>query len=119
LDEQVFHTTLKRIRWSTDPADLASATRATLQLLLRRPVDAILLETLLSQLAAITASLPAGTQQSSSIRQAAVRCVALLQSAKHGRLTRAETEELSRRRHRRVMLVMASLAATAMIYLIF
>jgi len=120
LDEQVFHETLKKIRWSTNRDDLASATRTTLQLLLRRPIDEKLLATLLSQLDGIVRGLSPtqGTKQSAQIRQAAVRCVVLLQSAKKGRLSRAQQDDdKERARHRRVMILVAATAATAAFYL--
>jgi hypothetical protein len=121
LDEQVFLNTLKRIRWSTNRDDLASATRTTLQLLLRRPGDRQLLTELLTQVNIITNQLPArgGEKQAAAIRQAAVRCVVLLQSAKRGRLNRAQTEELmQQRRHRRVMILLAAAVAAAAVYLV-
>jgi hypothetical protein len=121
VDEQVFHATLKRIRWSTNREDLAAATRTTLQLLLRRPGDRQLLSELLAQVDVITSQLPArgGERQAAAIRQAAVRCVVLLQSAKRGRLTRAQNDELqTHRRHRRVMVLLAAAVATAAIYLV-
>ena len=121
MDEQVFHEKLKQIRWSTDRDDLAQATRTTLQLLLRRPGDQKLLNTLLGQLDGITRSLPAGggEKQSGQIRQAAVRCVVLLQSAKKGRLTRAQQNDKDeRRRHRRVQILVAATVATAALYLV-
>lgn len=120
MDEQVFQETLKKIRWSTNRDDLASATRTTLQLLLRRPGDEKLLDSLLSQLDGIVRSLSAtkGTKQSGEIRQAAVRCVVLLQSAKRGRLSRAQQEDRNERaRHRRVLILVAATAATAAFYL--
>lgn len=120
MDEQVFHETLKKIRWSTNRDDLASATRTTIQLLLRRPTDEKLLASLLSQLDVIVRGLsPAtGTKQSAQIRQAAVRCVVLLQSAKKGRLTRAQQDDNKERaRHRRVLILVAATAATAAFYL--
>jgi len=120
LDEEIFHKTLKKIRWSTNRDDLASATRTTLQLLLRRPIDAKLLDSLLSQLDGIVRGLSPGqdSKQSAQIRQAAVRCVLLLQSAKKGRLTRAQQDDdKERARHRRVMILVAATAATAAFYL--
>jgi hypothetical protein len=121
LDEKVFQETLKRIRWCTSREDLTAATQTTLQLLLRRPGDAQLLNSLLSQVAVITASIPAkgGDRHAASVRQAAVRCVVLLQSAKRGRLTRAQTDELNaNRRHRRVMILLAAAVGTAALYLV-
>ena len=120
MDEQVFHDTLKKIRWSTNRDDLASATRTTLQLLLRRPGDEKLLNSLLSQLDGIVRGLPTakGTKQTAQIRQAAVRCVVLLQSAKRGRLSRAQQDDhRERARHRRVLILVAATAATAAFYL--
>lgn len=120
MDEQVFHETLKKIRWSTNRDDLASATRTTLQLLLRRPGDDKLLASLLSQLDGICRGLSAskGSKQSAEVRQAAVRCVVLLQSAKKGRLSRAQNDDnRERARHRRVLILVAATAATAAFYL--
>jgi hypothetical protein len=119
LDEQLFHASLKKIRWSTNRDDLASATRKTLQLLLRRPTDQKLLNSLLGQLDGIVRSLPAtdAGQQSAQIRQAAVRCVVLLQSAKKGRLSRAQQDDRDERRHHRVVILVAAAAATAALYL--
>jgi len=121
LDEQVFHEKLKKIRWSTNRDDLAQATRTTLQLLLRRPGDQKLLNSLLSQLDGIIRSLPAGSsaKQTGQIRQAAVRCVVLLQSAKKGRLTRAQQDDKDERwRHRRVQILVAATVAVAALYLV-
>jgi hypothetical protein len=120
LDEQVFLETLKKIRWSTNRDDLASATRTTLQLLLRRPGDEKLLNSLLSQLDGIIRGLSAtrGSKQTAEIRQAAVRCVVLLQSAKRGRLSRAQQDDQKQRaKHRRVLILIAATAATAAFYL--
>ena len=121
MDEKVFQENLKRIRWCTSREDLASATQTTLQLLLRRPGDAQLLTSLLGQVSSITASIPAkgGERHAAAVRQAAVRCVVLLQSAKRGRLTRAQTDEMNaHRRHRRVMVLLAAAVATAALYLV-
>ena len=122
MDEQVFLETLKRIRWSTNRDDLVSATRTTLQLLLRRPNDQPLLASLLAQADSITGSVPTGgdsAQRAAAIRQAAVRCVVLLQSAKRGRLSRAQSDELAQsRRHRRVIVFLAAAVATAALYLV-
>jgi len=120
LDERVFHETLKKIRWSTNRDELAAATRTTLQLLLRRPTDQKLLNSFLAQVDGITRGLSPGKspQESAQIRQAAVRCVVVLQSAKRGRLTRADQdEEDEKRRHRRVLILVAATAATAAFYL--
>lgn len=107
LDERLFHQALGRIRWSTDRDDLADATRTTLGLLLRRPADQALLTSLLSQAETIVL-------RHAEVRQAAVRCVVLLQSAKRGRLTRAEQDaRAARRRQRRVLLLMGAAAAAA------
>ena len=120
MDEQVFHETLKKIRWSTNRDELATATRTTLQLLLRRPTDQKLLATLLAQTDAIVSRLSANSgKQNAETRQAAVRCVVLLQSAKRGRLTRGQQDEDDeKRRHRRVLIVVAATAATAAFYLL-
>ena len=121
MDEQIFHEKLKKIRWSTNREDLAQATRTTLQLLLRRPGDQKLLSGLLSQLDGIIRSLPAGggDTQSAQIRQAAVRCVVLLQSAKKGRLTRAQQKEKDDRwRHRRIPILVATAVGVAAFYLV-
>ena len=119
MDEQVFHDTLKKIRWCTNREDLGAATRTTLQLLLRRPGDQKLLTSLLAQVDGIVSRLPAGgDKQSGAVRQAAVRCVVLLQSAKKGRLSRAQQEDKDeRKRHRRVLILVAATAATAAFYL--
>lgn len=120
LDEQIFHETLKKIRWSTNRDELATATRTTLQLLLRRPTDEQLLAKLLAQADAITRGLSSGkgAAQAAQIRQAAVRCVVLLQSAKRGRLSRPQQDDLDeRRRHRRVLILVAATAATVAFYL--
>jgi hypothetical protein len=119
LDEKVFHATLKKIRWSTNRDDLASATRTTLQLLLRRPTDQKLLNSLFSQLDSIVGRLSSGKgdNQSAEIRQAAVRCVVLLQSAKRGRLTRSQQNDLTEKgRHRRMLILLVATAATVAFY---
>ncbi len=119
MEENVFHQTLKKIRWSTNRDELAAATRTTLQLLLRRPTDQKLLATLLAQTDAIVGRLSTHDgKQSAEIRQAAVRCVVLLQSAKRGRLTRTQQDaDDEERRHRRVLILVAATAATAAFYL--
>ena len=106
MDERLFHEALSRIRWSTDRGDLAAAMRATLGLLLRRPGDQPLLDSLLAQTETILIRHP-------EIRQAAVRCVVLLQSAKRGRLNRAEEDarEAGKRRLRRMLMTAAAAAA--------
>ena len=121
MDEQIFHEKLKKIRWSTNRDDLAQATRTTLQLLLRRPGDQKLLNSLLGQLDGIIRTLSAtqSDKQSAQIRQAAVRCVVLLQSAKKGRLTRAQQADKDERwRHRRVQILVAATVAVAALYLV-
>ena len=120
LDEQVFHEKLKKIRWCTNREDLHQTARSTLQLLLRRPGDQKLLNSLLSQLDGIIRSLPSGGErQTGQIRQAAVRCVVLLQSAKKGRLTRAQQDDKDERwRHRRVQILVAAAVAVAALYLV-
>ena len=106
MDESIFHEALGRIRWSTDREDLGAATRMTLGLLLRRPGDQALLNSLLYQTNIIVV-------RHAEVRQAAVRCVVLLQSAKRGRLTRAEQQARDARRRQRRMLLMMGAAATA------
>src|SRR5271168_3054640 len=103
MDERVFHETLKKIRWSTNRDDLTVATNTALQLLLRRPTDQQLLSSLLAQVAKVTGSLSSAKSgaQSAAVRQAAVRCVVLLQSAKHGRLNRSQNIELQQQRRAR------------------
>jgi hypothetical protein len=121
LDEKLFHDALKRIRWSTDRDELAKATRTTLQLMLRRPDDRALLESLLAQIAAITRQLPPGNhpKQGAAVRQAAVRCVVILQSAKRGRLTRAQQDDRRQQRLYRAIMIGAAVAVTAAaIYLV-
>ncbi len=120
MEETVFLNTLKRIRWITDRDELTKVATTTLKLLLRRPSDQELLATLLTQIDAITSQLPPGgaaNQRSAAVRQAAVRCVVLLQSAKHGRLTRRESDQVqARRRRRRVHVVLAATVATGALY---
>ena len=107
LDELLFHEALGRIRWSTDRDDLAAATRTTLGLLLRRPGDQPLLNSLLYQTNIIVV-------RHAEVRQAAVRCVVLLQSAKRGRLIRAQQDARdARKRRRRIMLLMGAATAAA------
>ena len=122
MDEQVFHLTLRKIRWSTSPSELAAATRTTLHLMLRRPSDQQLLDRLLSQTSLITDQITlasAGHGQGAAVRQAAIRCVALLQAAKAGRLSRREHQELHRRRRqRRVAILTTATAAASALYLI-
>jgi len=121
LDEQVFQEKLKKIRWCTNREDLHQTARTTLQLLLRRPGDQKLLNSLLGQLDSIIRSLPtsASEKQTGQIRQAAVRCVVLLQSAKKGRLTRAQQDDKDERwRHRRVQILIAAAVAVAALYLV-
>jgi hypothetical protein len=120
VDEQNFHHTLRKIRWSIDCDDLERATEATLRMMLRRPNDQQLLDALLDQLNRIIASATKGNElaQPAAVRQAAVRCVALLQSAKQGRLSRSEADRQRRKRRWRQAIAAAgtlllALAVTA------
>jgi hypothetical protein len=103
MDEQVFLQTLKKIRWSTNRADLAIATSTALGLLLRRPADHQLLASLLAQVDKIIGS-------NGSARQAAVRCVVLLQSAKQGRLSRSQHKKQTRQRQIMLLIPAATIA---------
>jgi hypothetical protein len=123
MDEIIFLKTLKRIRWITDRDDLTEAVTSTLKLLLRRPGDKQLLSNLLGQVKVITGQLPTGgtaSRRTPAVRQAALRCIVLLQSAKHGRLTRGESEELRNRRQRgRLKVLLVASLATCALYLLW
>jgi ribosomal protein S9 len=120
LDEQIFHEKLKKIRWSTDRDELVSAMQATLRLMLRRPTDEALLANLMAQADRITGGLPkgGGQAQAAAVRQAAIRCVVLLQKAKKERLSRVDdTARLEARRSRRLKIIGVLAIATIALYL--
>ena len=108
MDEQAFQESLKRVRSSATRDDLAAATQKSLRSLLRQPADQELLQSLLAQSDALTRGLPDGRgAQSPEVRQAAVRCVVLLERAQKGRPLK---------KNRRVLILVAVTAAVVALY---
>lgn len=109
MDEQTFQASLKRIRSSVTRDDLAAATQKCLKSLLRQPEDQELLHSLLAQADTLTRGLPdsKGTQ-SPEVRQAAVRCVVLLETAQKSRPLK---------KNRRVLILAAVAAAVVGLYI--
>src|ERR1700692_3999606 len=109
MDEQTFQKSLKQIRSSPTRDDLAAATQKSLKSLLRQPGDQDLLQSLLAQADALTRNLPDSRgAQSPEIRQAAVRCVVLLETAQKGRPLK---------KNRRVLILVTATAAVAGLYI--
>ncbi len=108
MNDQKFRKTLEAIRSSSNRDDLATATRTNLKLLLAHPSDQKLLESLLAQADTITSRLPAG-EQPAEIRQAAVRCTVLLESAK-----KAGAGKPVPRNRRMLILALAATAVAAL-----
>lgn len=110
MDEQTFQKLLKQVRASATRDDLAAATQKCLKSLLRQPADQELLQSLLAQTDALTRGLPdtKGPAQSPEIRQAAVRCVVLLETAQKGRPLKKD---------RRVLILAAVAAAVVGLYI--
>jgi hypothetical protein len=108
MDEQTFQESLKRVRSSPTRDDLAAAIQTSLKALLRKPEDRELLQSLLTQADALTRSLPdTKGPQSPEVRQAAVRCVLLLETAQKGRPLK---------KNRRTLILVAVAAAVAGLY---
>jgi len=110
MDEQTFQELLKRVRSSATRDDLAAAIQKSLKSVLRQPADQELLQSLLTQADALTQSLPdsRGGAQSPEVRQAAVRCVVLLETAQKGRPLK---------KNRRILILVAVTAAVAGLYM--
>ena len=110
MDEQSFQESLKRIRTSATRDDLVAATQKSLRSLLRQPADQELLQSLLAQADSLTRSLPDGRggAQSPEVRQAAVRCVVLLERAQKGRPLK---------KNRRVLILAVVAAAVVGLYI--
>ena len=109
MDEQTFQESLKRVRSSPTRDDLMASTQKSLKALLRKPEDRELLQSLLTQADAVTRSLPDNRgAQSPEVRQAAVRCVVLLERAQKGRPLK---------KNRRVLILTAVAAAVAGLYI--
>lgn len=86
MGDGAFQEWLKRVRQSPSRSELASAIQAGLKALLQQPGDRELLQSLLAQADALTRRLPDNTgDQTPEVRQAAVRCVVLLETAQKGR----------------------------------
>lgn len=110
MDEQTFQDLLKRVRSSPTRDDLAAATQKALKLLLRQPADQDLLQSLLAQADALTRNLPDSRgEQTPGIRQAAVRCVVLLERAQKGRPLK---------KNRRILILAAVAAAVVVFYIL-
>ncbi|SRR5579859_4385923 len=85
MNERSFKRAVKRVRGSNSGEELASSVHAALVKMLGQPENRELLASLTAQAEAITGRLPksaSGKQQTGEIRQAAVRCVLLLESAR-------------------------------------
>ncbi len=86
MDDETFQDALKRVRSSPTRNDLSAAIQSSLKTLLRKPEDRELLQSLVAQADALTRRLPNSTgEQTPEVRQAAVRCVVLLETARKGR----------------------------------
>jgi len=117
MNERSFRRAVERVRGSRSGEELASSVRAALAKILGQPQDRELLASLTAQAETITARLPknaAGGPQAGEIRQAAVRCVLLLESAKKGG-TGADKPPLFK--DPRVITVMIAAALVAIFYM--
>jgi len=87
MNERSFRRAVERVRGSSSGEELASSVSDALAKILGQPEDRELLASLTAQAETITGRLPknaSGGPQAGEIRQAAVRCVLLLESAKKG-----------------------------------
>jgi len=87
MNERGFQKAVKRVKESGSGEELASSVQAALSALLGQPEDRELLVSLTTQAETITNRLPknASGKQLGEIRQAVVRCVLLLETAKKRR----------------------------------
>jgi hypothetical protein len=109
MDEQTFQESLKRVRSSATRDDLAATTQKSLKSLLRQPADQELLQSLLAQADTLTRNLPDNRGgQSPEVRQAAVRCVLLLETAQKGRPLK---------KNRRFLILLGTAAAVGAFYI--
>jgi len=110
MDEQTFQESLKRVRSSATRDELAATIQKSLKSLLRQPADQELLHSLLAQADTLTRNLPdsRGGAQSPELRQAAVRCVVLLETAQKGRPFK---------KNRRLLILVATAVAVAVLYI--
>jgi hypothetical protein len=107
MDEQTFQEAVKRVRASTTRDELASAIQTSLKSLLRKPEDRDLLQSLLSQADSLTKRLP--DNDGGQIRQAAVRCVVLLETA---------AKDRPLKKSRRIPILIGTAAAVGLLYIL-
>ena len=114
MNELGFQRAVERIRQSDSGEELATSVRVALTGMLGKPEDRGLLASLTAQAESITGRLPrtAPGKQSDEIRQAAIRCVLLLESAKNGRTGSGPAFF----KDRRVIIVIAVTAIVAAFY---
>jgi len=86
MKERAFQNAVERVRQSTNGEDLAASVRIALTEILPQPENRELLASLLSQAETITDRLPGFffRTQPEEVRQAAIRCVMLLEFAREG-----------------------------------
>ena len=85
MNERSFQRAVQRVRGSSSGEELAASVRAALSKMLGQPENRELLASLTAQAESITGRLAktgSGKQPAGEIRQAAVRCVLLLETAK-------------------------------------
>lgn len=109
MDDHTFQEALKRVRASATRSDLTAAIQTSLKSLLRQPADRDLLQSLLSQAEALTRRLPDNSgEQTPEVRQAAVRCVVLLETASKARPPK---------KSRRIPILIGVAVAVAVLYI--
>lgn len=109
MDDGTFQKFVKRVRGSATRDDLAAAIQASLKSLLQQSGDKELLQSLLAQAGTLTRNLPSNTgEQTPEVRQAAVRCVLLLETARKGRQPDKP--------NRRLLILGGTAAAVAVLY---
>jgi len=115
MNERGFQKALKRVKESGSGEELASSVHSALSALLGQPEDRDLLVSLTAQAETITNRLPknASGKQLGEIRQAIVRCVLLLETAKKRRTGGEPPSFFS---DTRVKIVLAVAALVAVFY---
>ena len=118
MEERTFQGALEKLRQSASRDELSDGMVSTLNSLLSHPDDLPLLNKLVAQTASITNNLPAGRggAQSAALRQAAVRCVVILETAKRrAKQDGGATKGMSKEK-RRLIIIAASALATSVLY---
>ena len=111
MNERGYRRAVERVRQSGSGEELASSVQAALAGMLGRPENRQLLASLTAQAETITNRLPrnASGKQSDEVRQAAVRCVLLLESARKGMTGPSGLD-------RKVIIILAVAALVAIFY---